>query len=317
MTGGAPRIVTLGEALVSLRSVGPLTIGGPLSMHAAGAELNVAVALARLGYASSWGGVLGDDELGEFILRSLAAERVDTTHVRRDTRPTAIMFLEARTPEVSRIFYHRKDSAGARLSPHDVDRLLDRDLAWLHLTGITPALSEGARAAVLHAAQTCRRRSVPFSVDVNFRSKLWSEQEAAEVLPWLTEGAEVVIGSPEELALAAPAGKTLEAAAEELLASGVGEVVAKLGAAGARAFTGRHVLDAPAFPVRAVDTVGAGDAFTAGYLSARLDGEDVAARLRRGCLLGAFAVGHLGDWEGLPRRDELDLLDRGPGETHR
>lgn len=117
MTGGAPRIVTLGEALVSLRSVGPLTIGGPLSMHAAGAELNVAVALARLGYASSWGGVLGDDELGEFILRSLAAERVDTTHVRRDTRPTAIMFLEARTPEVSRIFLPPQGFGGRAAVP--------------------------------------------------------------------------------------------------------------------------------------------------------------------------------------------------------
>jgi 2-dehydro-3-deoxygluconokinase len=277
--GGA--VVTLGEALVSLRSVGPLAIGGPLTMHAAGAELNVAVALARLGHESSWGGVLGDDELGEFILRSLAAERVDASRVRRDSRPTGIMFLEARTPEVSRVFYNRRGSAGARLSPHDVDHILDRDLAWLHLTGITPALSDVARAAVLHAAERCRRRAVPFSVDINFRSKLWSTDEAAEVLPWLIEGAEVVIGSPAELALAAPDGATLEAAAEELLCTGVG------------------------------------DAFTAGYLSARLDGEDVAGRLRRGCLLGAFAVGHLGDWEGLPRRDELALLDLGDGETHR
>ncbi|AMM31108.1 PfkB domain-containing protein [Sinomonas atrocyanea] len=313
--GGAA--VTLGEALVSLRSGGPLAIGGQLTMHAAGAELNVAVALARLGHESSWGGVLGDDELGEFILRSLAAERVDASRVRRDSRPTGIMFLEARTPEVSRVFYNRRGSAGARLSPHDVDRILDRDLGWLHLTGITPALSDVARAAVLHAAELCRRRAVPFSVDINFRSKLWSPEEAAEVLPWLIEGAEVVIGSPAELALAAPEGATLEAAAEELLGTGVGEVVAKLGADGAQAFTPHGLLHAPAFPVRAVDTVGAGDAFTAGYLSARLDGDDVAGRLRRGCLLGAFAVGHLGDWEGLPRRDELALLDLGDGETHR
>lgn len=317
MTGPWGAVATLGEALVSLRSSGPLAIGGALTMHAAGAELNVAVALARLGHPASWGGVLGDDELGEFILRSLAAERVDTAHVRRDSRPTGIMFLEARTPEVSRVFYHRSGSAGARLTPHDVDRLLDRDLAWLHLTGITPALSESARAAVLHAAQTCRRRSVAFSVDVNFRSKLWSAEEASEVLPWLIEGADVVIGSPEELALAAPEGKTLEAAAAELLGSGVGEVVAKLGAEGARAYTEAGTVNAPAFPVTAVDTVGAGDAFTAGYLSARLDGEDLAGRLRRGCLLGAFAVGHRGDWEGLPRRDELALLDLGDGETHR
>lgn len=317
MTRSAGTVVTFGEALVSVRSAGPLAIGSPLTMHAAGAELNVAVGLARLGHAASWGGVLGDDELGEFLLRSLAAERIDTEHVRRDVRPTAVLFLEARTPEVSRVFYHRKGSAGAQLTPHDVDRLLDRDVAWVHLTGITPALSEGARAAVLHAAEACRRRSVPFSVDVNFRSKLWSAQEAAEVLPLLVEGADVVIGSPEELALVAPAGKTLEAAAAELLGGGIGEIVVKLGAAGARAHTAHGSLEAPAFPVRAVDTVGAGDAFTAGYLSARLDGEDVAGRLRRGNLLGAFAVGQLGDWEGLPRRDELALLDVGRGETHR
>jgi 2-dehydro-3-deoxygluconokinase len=154
-------------------------------------------------------------------------------------------------------------------------------------------------------------------VDVNFRSKLWSPDEAAEVLPWLIEGADVVIGSPEELALTAPDGAGLDDAAAELLGTGVGEVVVKLGAAGARAYTAGRVLDAPALPVRAVDTVGAGDAFTAGYLSARLDGEDVSGRLRRGCLLGAFAVGHPGDWEGLPRRDELALLDLGRGETHR
>lgn len=317
MTRGAGTVVTFGEALVSVRSARPLAIGSPLTMHAAGAELNVAVGLARLGHAASWGGVLGDDELGEFLLRSLAAERVDASRVRRDARPTGVMFLEARTPDVSRVFYHRKGSAGAELTPHDVDRLLERDPAWLHLTGITPALSEGARAAVLHAAETCRRRSVPFSVDVNFRSKLWSAPEAAGVLPRLIEGADVVIGSPEELVLVASEGKTSEAAAAELLSRGVGEVVVKLGAAGARAYTAQGPFTAPAFPVRAVDTVGAGDAFTAGYLSARLDGEDVEGRLRRGNLLGAFAVGQLGDWEGLPRRDELGLLDLGQGETHR
>jgi 2-dehydro-3-deoxygluconokinase len=288
-------------------------------MHAAGAELNVAVGLARLGHPSAWAGVIGDDELGAFILRSLAAENVDTLGVRRTSVPTAVMFLEARTPDVSRVFYHRKDAAGAHLGMHDVDRILDRDLAWLHITGITPALSEGARTATLHAAQLCRNRGIPFSLDVNFRSKLWAPADAASVLPWLAEGAAVVIGSEDELSLVAPAGAgdSVDGAAAELLAAGAEDVVVKLGARGAAAYTAGGREEVPAFEVSVRDTVGAGDAFTAGYLSARLDLLDVRGRLRRGAALGAFAVGSHGDWEGLPRRDELPLLDTERGETHR
>lgn len=312
-------VLSLGEALVSLRSAAPLALGGPLSMHAAGAELNVAVGLARLGHAASWAGVIGDDELGTFVLRSLAAENVDTAGVRRAALPTAVMFLEARTPDVSRVFYHRQGAAGTALGMHDVDRILDRDVAWLHLTGITPALSEGARAATLHAAQICRDRSIRFSLDVNFRSKLWSSSEAETVLPWLAEGAAVVIGSEDELGLVAPSGaaSSVDGAASELLAAGAEDVVVKLGSRGAAAYTADGRAEAPAFAVSVRDTVGAGDAFTAGYLSARLDHLDVAGRLRRGTALGAFAVGSHGDWEGLPRRDELPLLDTESGETHR
>jgi 2-dehydro-3-deoxygluconokinase len=316
VTAAAGVVLTLGEALVSLRTRGPLALGGALTMHAAGAELNVAIGLARLGHRAAYGGVVGEDELGAFILRTLAAEGVEAGGVRRDPRPTGTLFLEARTPDVSRVFYHRAGSAGAQLAPDDVDRLLDRDLAWLHLTGITPALSEDARAATLRAAAACRRRAVPFSVDINFRSKLWSGREASGVLPRLVEGAEVVIGSPEEIALAVP-GTGPHDDAGALLAQGVADVVVKLGAAGARAFTAAGTHAAPALPVTALDTVGAGDAFTAGYLSARLDAEDVPARLARGCALGAFAVGSVGDWEGLPRRDELGLLASGRGETQR
>ncbi|WP_422935218.1 sugar kinase [Sinomonas sp. P47F7] len=312
-------VLSLGEALVSLRSGAPLALGGPLTMHAAGAELNVAVGLARLGHASAWAGVIGDDELGTFVLRSLAAENVDTAGVRRTSLPTAVMFLEARTPDVSRVFYHRAGAAGTALGMHDVDRILDRDVAWLHLTGITPALSEGARAATLHAAQICRDRGTPFSLDVNFRSKLWSATDAETVLPWLAEGAAVVIGSEDELGLVAPCGAvdSVDSAAAELLAAGAEDVVVKLGARGAAAYTAGGRVEAPAFEVSVRDTVGAGDAFTAGYLSARLERLDVPARLRRGTALGAFAVGSHGDWEGLPRRDELGLLDTESGETHR
>jgi 2-dehydro-3-deoxygluconokinase len=105
------------------------------------------------------------------------------------------------------------------------------------------------------------------------------------------------------------------AMAAELLEGGVREVVVKRGAAGAGVHTAAGRWDTPAVPVTSIDTVGAGDAFTAGYLSALLDGEDVAGRLQRGALAGAFAVSTAGDWEGLPRRHELALLGATPSGT--
>ncbi|WDT54976.1 sugar kinase [Streptomyces sp. G7(2002)] len=110
---------------------------------------------------------------------------------------------------------------------------------------------------------------------------------------------------------------TVAAQARLLLDQGVGEVVVKLGAEGATAFTHGGSLHQPAKPVRAVDAVGAGDAFVAGYLSALLDGEGPAGRLERAVTTGAFAVASPGDWEGAPTRAELGMLGAPPGTVVR
>ncbi|WP_411135514.1 sugar kinase [Streptomyces sp. C10] len=110
---------------------------------------------------------------------------------------------------------------------------------------------------------------------------------------------------------------TVAAQARLLLDQGVGEVVVKLGAKGATAFTHDGSLHRPAKPVRAVDAVGAGDAFVAGYLSALLDGEGPAGRLERAVTTGAFAVASPGDWEGAPTRAELGMLGAPPGTVVR
>jgi 2-dehydro-3-deoxygluconokinase len=164
------------------------------------------------------------------------------------------------------------------------------------------------------------------SLDVNYRSKLWSRDEARAVLTPLARHASVLVASDDELGLVAggraaggtdPDGAELALAAE-LLDRGVQEVVVKRGAAGAGVHTAAGRWEAPAVPVTSIDTVGAGDAFTAGYLSALLDGGDIAERLRRGTLAGAFAVSTAGDCEGLPSAAELALLGAAPdGSTQR
>ena len=307
-------LLTFGESMVSLRSAGPLSAGGSLAMHVAGAESNVAVGVARLGHSVSWAGVVGADPHGEYILRQLRSERIQVRPRVDTSRSTGVMFLEQRTADLTRAFYYRAGSAGSTVSRDDVTPALNAGARVLHLTGITAALSPEAHAALEYAAERAAAEGVLVSLDVNYRSKLWTRDEARAVLAPIVRHADILIASDDELDLVASAasGGTSDdaetALADELLGRGVTEVVVKRGALGAGVHTAAGRFEAPAVTVTSIDTVGAGDAFTAGYLSALLDGEDVAGRLHRGTVMGAFAVSTAGDWEGLPSRDELAML---------
>lgn len=307
-------LLTFGEAMVSLRSKGPLAQGGPLTTHMAGSEANVAVAVSRLGHTARWVGRVGQDPHGEFIRRQLRAESVDEWVTVDPDRSTGVMFLEQRTADLSRALYYRRGSAGSEVSFTDVEPALESSAKVLHLTGITPALSPNSRDAFERAAAAAAGCGMVLSLDVNYRNRLWSHEDATEVLSRVARHAKIVVASEDELALlssqraGASSHLDVPAIAEELLALGVEEVVVKLGSDGAEVHTASNRFRVDAVAVNAVDTVGAGDAFTAGYLSAFLDGQPIEERLRRGNLMGAFAVSTRGDWEGLPNRAELDLL---------
>jgi len=311
-----PDVVTMGETMVSLRTGTPLRLGGSLSMTMAGAESNVAIGLARLGHSVRWGGRVGADEVGAYILRTLRAESVIVDTVVVDSqRPTGLMLAERRVADVSRVSYYRAGSAGSALSATDAAACLVEGPRVLHITGITPALSDSAAEAVTEAVYLALRAGALVSVDVNYRSKLWTPQEAHAVLSELVRKAHIVIASEDELGLVAAQDES--EAAHELAACGVSQLVIKRGARGATIWYEGEAHHAPAIAVPVLDTIGAGDAFTAGYLSGVLDGLSPAEALRRGTVTGAFSVSVVGDWEGLPTREELSLLDVETGETVR
>jgi 2-dehydro-3-deoxygluconokinase len=312
-------VVTFGETMAALRSGEPLRLGGSLRLSVAGAEANVAIGLARLGHATKWVGRVGDDELGALILRTMRAEGVDSADVRLDAeRPTGLFLLERRLPEVIRVRYYRNGSAGGALTAADVAGALVPGVRMLHLTGITPALSASAAEAVRFAAERARGIGLSVSFDVNYRARLWPPATARETLRPLAVRADVLFASDSELALlTTDPDADSEATATALLGEGVGAVVVKRGRHGAVAYTRDGVSSVPARSVPVADAVGAGDAFVAGYLSAALDGLDVTRRLSRGATVSAFAVASAGDWEGLPTRAELDLLDSAGGATIR
>lgn len=316
-------VVTFGETMAALRSAGPLRLGGSLALSVAGAESNAAIGLARLGHRVAWIGRVGDDEPGALVLRTLRAENVDVGSVVVDPgRPTGLILFERRLGDVTRVQYYRSGSAGSGLDAADLPVFAPAAtpataLAVLHITGITPALSATAARATRAGAERAREAGRLVSFDVNYRARLWPAEDARAALRPLAAMAGLVFGSEPELALLTddPAASA-DAAADELLGRGAQAVVVKRGAQGATAYTPDGVTSVPARAVRVVDVIGAGDAFVAGYLSGVLDRLDEAGRLGRGAAVSAFAIGAAGDWEGLPTRRELELLD-GREETIR
>lgn len=321
-------VVTLGESLAALVATtpGPLEEASLFERHVAGAEANVVVGLARLGRSVAYIGRVGDDGFGTAITRTLRGEGVDLAHltVDREAR-TGVMFRERRLLGAMDVVYHRAGSAGSRLTVEEVERAgadgIFAGARWLHLTGITPALSPSARAACERARELASGSGATVSLDINLRRRLWSEDEAGPVLRALASKVDVVLGSVDELALIA--GTDADGDPEGLVASvaerGPAIVVAKLGAGGAVGMeAGGRPVHAGAFEVpTVVDPVGAGDAFCAGFIAGRLDGADLASALRMGNACGALAVVASGDQAGLPTRAELDRFLAGGPDTLR
>jgi 2-dehydro-3-deoxygluconokinase len=313
-TGGLD-LITLGETmgLVAFNDTGPLALGSLGRLTIGGAESNVAIGAARLGHHSGWIGRVGGDTLGRLVRTTLLAEGVDSRGVTTDPEvPTGLMLREHRTFDRFRVDYYRRGLAGSRLSVEHLPA--DVSARVVHTSGINPALSESAGAAARALMRRGREAGALVSFDVNFRSALWSAEQARPGLgSFLTDADLLFAGADEaELVLGLGAGATTaDELARGLAELGPREVVIKLGEQGALTLVDGSVTRLPARRVTCLDPVGAGDAFVAGYLSALLDGGDVAARLDRGVACGAFAVSVHGDWEGAPRRSELAMVGSG------
>jgi 2-dehydro-3-deoxygluconokinase len=305
---GPGRVITAGEtmALVVPPDPGRLRHATSLLLSIGGAESNVAIGLARLGIPASWISVLGEDELGELVLHRLRAEGVDTSAVRRvSDRPTGL-YLREEVAGRLRVYYYRSGSAAATLSPNAFDPSILQGAAFLHLTGITGALSPECADFLPWAATTAQDVGVRVSYDVNYRSRLWEPSAARAATEALLPLIDVLfVGHDEANALW---GWGTDTALEQLSKVGPSEVILKLGADGCAAVINGERLTSPGFPARQLDPIGAGDAFDAGYLAATLWGWAPDKRLRTANAMGAFCVQNLGDYEGLPSRRELDAF---------
>lgn len=303
----SPELVTLGETMgvLAAADIGPLRNGHRMVLGVAGAESNVAIGVARLGHRAAWIGRVGADQVGRLVLRELRGEGVDISHAVADPgAPNGLMLKVHRTSATAEVMYARRGSAGSRLCPDDVPADVVATARVLHVTGVTPALSGTARAAVRHAVEIARASDVVVSLDLNHRASLWSDDDASAVLRDLVKQCDIVFASENEAALLLEACDPADAAAR-LAELGPRHAIVKRGEHGYVARVDGESFSGAAAPVPVADPVGAGDAFVAGYLASWLDGADPAHALETANLAGAFAVAVPGDWEGLPTRAEL------------
>jgi sugar/nucleoside kinase (ribokinase family) len=303
-------VATLGEMMMLLvaEQPGPLEQATSFHKRTAGAETNVAIGLARLGLRVAWASRLGADSLGRYLLAEMQREGIDCSRVLVDAGlRTGMQFKErvtdGRDPFVES---HRKGSAASQMKPEDVDADWLRSARHLHATGVFPGVSASCRAAARKSLEVMRAAGRTISFDPNLRPALWASADemrreinalafqADWVLPGLEEG-RILTGlqSPQEIA-------------RFYREHGARAVVVKLGPEGAWYDAEEGSGHVAAFPVaRVVDTVGAGDGFAVGVVSALLEGRSMADAARRGAWIGARAVQVLGDTEGLPTRAEL------------
>jgi 2-dehydro-3-deoxygluconokinase len=305
-------VVTIGESMVLMvpETTGPLRHVDRFRRMIGGAESNVAIGLSRLGQKAGWISRVGQDEFGRYLHHFIRGEGVDTSRVVFDAdAPTGVMFKEQQVGRESKVFYYRKDSAASRLSPHDLDPAYIGSARYLHLTGITPALSPSCRETVFQAIRLAREQAVTLSFDPNIRLRLWSPEEARDVLRTIVSQVDVVLPGLDEGKLLTGESEP-EAIATHLLEHGPSLVVVKLGAQGAYFATQDHSGTIPGVPVeQVVDPVGAGDAFAAGFLSGQLRGWTLEKSVRLANRAGASALTVKGDVEGLPYWSDLQEDD--------
>jgi len=311
--------VSLGESMLRLsvptgRRLDDTRI---LDMELAGAESNVSVALARLGWRTGWVSRMPDHALGQAILRALRADGVDVSAVKcvPDERLGTYFIEYATPPRSTQVIYDRENSAASHMTTADIDWDYLLNTRVLHLTGITAALSENCYALLGEVVQRARAAGVVISFDVNYRAKLWTAATAGEKLRPLIEQADILLckgsdagvlfgcrGEPHELMRALKALTNASA------------VFCTFGEKGAALLSGDEFVMEPALPVQIVDRIGSGDAFAAGVLDGWLSaGESLnyesALRegLRRGVALAAIALSQFGD-RVLSTRAELNAV---------
>ena len=268
-------------------------------LSVAGAEVNVAVALTRLGLHVTLISRLGTDQLGKNILAKLSAEGINLGGIKTVDSYTPALVRNRGQENPIDVTYLRKSSAGSTLCVDDIHEQEIAASRWVHVTGISVAISKSAADAVARAMDLARKNGIPISFDINLRRKLWSESEASNTLRSLIHDVEMVVGGVDEYEVvwgSSDPEENLRLAS----AAGVKTAIMTAGDKKMRVLDKGERFDVTPDVVVTVDPVGSGDAFIGGTIAGILGGLTMHDAILQGSKCGALVASQLGDWAGLP-----------------
>ena len=308
-------VVTLGETMLRLSPVSVSTLEETQQFQVAvgGAESNVAVGLSRMGMPAGWITKLVDNSIGRMIARRIHWHGVDTSRiVWSDSGRNGLYYLEpGQEPRTTNIIYDRTDSAFTTLCFEEIDWEYINLAKLVHLSGITPALSDEVSRLTHQIIDHAKRREILISFDVNYRSKLWVPATARKNLTQIAEKVDILICSLNDAATVfGYRSPDAEEVAQGLLNQFRNRIVVlTLADKGALAYDGRNFCHQDAYQASNVDRIGRGDSFSAGFLYGYLT-HDVQAGLKYGNAMAALNQTFKGDffWGG---KQEVDRLIAG------
>jgi 2-dehydro-3-deoxygluconokinase len=308
-------LITFGETMLRLSPPHNQLIEqvDSLDLKIGGTESTVAVNISRLGKKTAWFSRLPNTPLGRKVSATLQQQGVDTSAVIWDEdHRMGLYFVEFGVePRPTRVWYDRANSAAAQMSPRDLPAGQIKAARWLHVTGITPALSDTCAETVIAAVQYAKEQNTTVSLDVNYRAKLWSSEQAAKFLAPLCQQADVVLTAHRDAQLLFGADDDPKRAIQSLQQQWGGKVFITQGDIGAYAHDGNGLAYTDAYAVRPVDRLGAGDAFAAGVIFSLLEKQSLQDAVKFGTALAALKLTIPGDLALFSRQDVETLIESG------
>ena len=299
------RIVSLGEAMVEFNQV---RAGAPDFLQGFGGDTsNCLVAAARQGAPTAYVSAVGDDAFGAMLLSLWRDEGVDVRHVAVDRHAHTGVYFVTHDASGHQFSYLRAGSAASRLGPADLPADLFDGTAFLHVSGITQAISTTACDASFEAIRQARAREVPIAYDPNLRLRLWPLARARAVVRETVASADLLLISEDDAA-ALTAAPTPDEMLAVLLGWGARTVLLKRGAEGVLLHVDGRRETVPGHAVAAVDATGAGDCFAGAFLARLASGDDVLAATRYANAAAALStLGH-GAIAPIPRPVDVERL---------
>jgi 2-dehydro-3-deoxygluconokinase len=309
------KFLTIGEPLVVFSSEdlnASLSNARNFTKHLAGAELNVAIGMARLGINSSYITSIGNDPFGQFIEKGIKDNGINNKYIYKIQNKESGFYLKQRVNEGDpEIYYYRRDSAASNFNSEVLDEIeLNDSIGVIHCTGIMPAVSDNGYKAVEKLLNLANQKSICTVFDPNIRKQLWKDESLMKTrLNYLSSKAQIVIPGIQECKLLTGLNTPEEIANFYFNQSNITQtIIIKDGSKGAFIKERNKPLSfINSYKVRdVVDTVGAGDGFAVGLISGILENYSIETSVKRACAIGALAVQSAGDSDGYPTRNKLE-----------